>query len=334
MSSQTQPGQRVRATVELLRSGLADRAFHVDEAAFLGVSRDRVERACAAGLLVRVGRGWYVLGAEADGPGLDIALRGRLEALRGQSRDVVLCGTSAAAVWGLPLPPGLRDVRGLEVLADHPREAWGGQRRYETVRRWQVPGAFVVDGPHGERITDPIQTAIDLGRGLPMPFALVALDAAMALTQRLGIPPEVVRLLLDDRAAAARASRDVRGVLQAVPHADPRAESALESIVRGRIIDAGLPTPELQVPVTGVSGRQYRADLGLWIPGDPPGTTRLLIEADGLAKYAEVGDLAMEKRRQHDLEGHGYRFVRALYREAVHAPDDFIATIATIVAGG
>jgi len=306
----------------------------LEQAAALGVSPDRVQRACAVGLLVRVGRGWYAVDTGNTVAGLDVASRGRLHALGARESDVVLCGTSAAAVWGLPLPPGLADVRRLEVLAQDPDAPWGGRRRYETVRRWQASGAFVVEGPHGGRLTDPLQTAIDLGRGLPLPFALVALDAAMALSQQFGLPPEVVRDLLEERAAAARRGRGLRGVLEATAYADPRAESPLESIVRGRIIEAGLPTPAVQVNVTGVSGRPYRADLGMRIAGDPPGTTRLLIEADGLGKYGDASDLAEEKRRQHDLERNGHPVVRVLYGEAVHAPVNFIGAVATIIAGG
>lgn len=298
----------------------------------MGISPDRVQRACAAGLLLRVGRGWYVVDTNGDATGLDTASRGRLQAL-GPRASTVLCGRSAAEVWGLPLPPGPSDAAGLEVLADDPDAPWGGRRTYETIRRWKVPGAFIVQGPHGGLVTDALQTAIDLGRGTAMPFALVALDAAMALTQRHGFPPEVVRDLLAERAAAARGRRGLRGVLDAIPHADPRAESPLESIVRGRIIAAGLPHPALQVQVTGVSGRSYRADLGMWVEGDPHGSTRLLIEADGLAKYVDARDLAEEKRRQHDLEGNGHLIVRVLYGEAVFSPERFIATVRRCASG-
>ena len=107
----------------------------------------------------------------------------------------------------------------------------------------------------------------------------------------------------------------------------------MESIVRGRIIEAGLPVPLLQVRVVGRSGREYRSDLGLALPGDPPGVTSLLIEADGVGKYLQPGDLVAEKRRQHDLEGRGHRFVRVLYGEAVLAPEGFLAAIGRLLAG-
>jgi hypothetical protein len=63
--------------------------------------------------------------------------------------------------------------------------------------------------------------------------------------------------------------------------------------------------------------------MGLDLPGEPEGSCRLLIEADGLSKYARVEDLAEEKRRQHDLERQGHIFVRALFREALWHPATF-----------
>ena len=331
------PRTRVTATAQALRACFGDSAFSWSDAEAEGVSRDRVERACAAGLIVRVGRGWYV--AVSDGQestrersGLDAVSRGRLHAL-GDPEATVLCGTSAAAVWDLPLPPGIQRPRGLEILAESPQTSWGGRRAYETVRRWKVRADFIVQGPHGGRVTDPLQTALDLGRGLELPFALVALDAALRVTQGVGVPADVGRDLLRERVSAARGGRGMRGVIEAASYADAQAESPLESIVRGRIIAAGLPVPPLQVRVVGRSGREYRSDLGLALPGDPPGVTSLLIEADGVGKYLQPGDLAAEKRRQHDLEGRGHRFVRVLYGEAVSAPEGFLESIGRLVTG-
>ena len=336
VESATPPHSRIAATARALHECFGDAAFFWADAEAEGVSRDRVERACAAGLLVRVGRGWYVAVSDAPEPtrersSLNVVSRGRLRAL-GDRSATVLCGTSAAAVWDLPLAPGVQRPGGLEILAESPQASWGGRRVYETVRRWKVRADFVVEGPHGGLVTDPLQTALDLGRGLDFPFALVALDAALRVAQRMGIPADVARVRLEERVSAARGCRGMRGVVTAATYADARAESPLESIVRGRIIGAGLPVPRPQVRVVGRSGREYRSDLGLALPGDAPGNTSLLIEADGLGKFAHPGDLAAEKRRQHDLEGRGHRFVRVLYGEAISSPEGFLETVGRLVA--
>ena len=67
------------------------------------------------------------------------------------------------------------------------------------------------------------------------------------------------------------------------------------------------------------------------LPGEPEGSYRLLIEADGLSKYATVEDLAEEKRRQHDLERQGHVFVRVLFREALWSPATFTDEISRLL---
>ena len=149
----------------------------------------------------------------------------------------------------------------------------------------------------------------------------------MRLLSRQGLPFDVIRHLLAERASVVRGYPGTRGAMWAAALADPRAESALESVVRGRVIEARLPAPALQVEVVGRSGRRYRCDLGLRRPDDRSGMTGLLIEADGLGKYTRPDDLAEEKRRQHDIEAEGYDVLRVLYVEAVHVPADFVARV-------
>ena len=115
-----------------------------------------------------------------------------------------------------------------------------------------------------------------------------------APAQQAGLPFDVIRHLLAERASVVRGYPGSRGAMWAAALADPRAESALESVVRGRVIDARLPAPALQVEVVGRSGRRYRCDLGLRRPDDRSGMTGLLIEADGLGKYTRPDDLAEE----------------------------------------
>ena len=100
--STTPPHCRVRATASALGQRFGDAAFSWSDAEAVGVSRDRVERACAAGLIARVGRGWYVAVSDNqestwERSGFDVVSRGRLHAL-GDPEATVLCGTSAAAV--------------------------------------------------------------------------------------------------------------------------------------------------------------------------------------------------------------------------------------------
>lgn len=282
---------------------------------------------CATGLLERVGHGWYALRDSAP-PRL-----ARLRVLQDANPGVVACGATAAALWGLPVPLGhpVGDDT-IEVAFRIGSGGLRGRRLGVIAHRWSIPDHHVARCPQGFVVTDPLRTALDLARGHTLPFALVPLDGGLRCAVDDGTSLPLARENLHQRWADARHSRGMRAAGFAHAFADPLAESPLESIVRGRIIEAQLPVPRLQVEVTGESGRRYRADMGLDLPGDPPGFHRLLIEADGLLKYQSAEDLADEKRRQHDLERKGHIFVRALYREAVHEPERFLAPIRRLLA--
>lgn len=310
-----------------LRQAFGADPFHVDDAARCGILHDRLVRACTAGLVDRVGRGWYAVAHDASRD------RARLEVLQAENPGVVACGVTAAAIWGLPVPPGRRGKFGsVEVAFRLGSPGLRGRRPDVFARRWFVPDTHVCAGPDGVPVTDPLRTAIDLARGRSLAFALGPLDAAVRLLVAQGTAEGTAREALKDRCDDLARGHGIRAAVHALGYVDPLAESLLESLVRGRIIEARLPVPRLQVPVHGWSGRSYRADMGLDLPGRPRESYGLLIEADGLGKYDTPQALAEEKKRQHDLEREGYEFVRALYREAVMNPEPFLTEIRRLLA--
>lgn len=158
----------------------------------------------------------------------------------------------------------------------------------------------------GVPVTAPARTAVDSAR-ISRRGGIMAVDAAL----RLGLASA------DDLAAVLDRAGTPPGIVQAreiVGLADGRAESPLESLTRLMLVDGGLPTFELQVPVAG-----YRVDFLLR-------AQRLIVEADGRVKYA--GDeLWQEKLRQEYLERAGYRVVRVLWDDVANHPDQTIARI-------
>lgn len=301
--------------------------FHLTQAAGLGIGADRLERACAAGALARVGRGWYVV-ANPVAPWL-----ARLLVLQAENPGLVACGATAALLWSIAVPPFRGSPPGeLEVAFLEGSGGLRGRRNGVRARRWPIPPQHTVLGPHGVLLTDPFRTGIDVARGQSLPFALVPLDSAARHAVAVGIRPHEVDVAFRARLDLMQGRHGVRDVASALRHVSPLAESALESIVRGRIIEAGLPSPALQVPLVGESGRSYRADLGLDLPGEPDGSFGLLIEADGLSKYDRVEALAEEKKRQHDLEHRGHVFVRAVYVEALRRPEEFLSPIRRLLS--
>jgi very-short-patch-repair endonuclease len=126
----------------------------------------------------------------------------------------------------------------------------------------------------------------------------MAADAA--LRERL-----VTREAIDAVLAAAAGWPGVRQARTVLALADQRGESALESLTRLRLHDDGFPIPDLQVWI----GKD-RVDM--LFPEQ-----RLILEIDGLAKYA--GDaLRREKLRETRLRRLGYRVERVTWDDIVN----------------
>jgi hypothetical protein len=151
-------------------------------------------------------------------------------------------------------------------------------------------GRINVLGPH--------RTVLDIARESGVAHGLVAADSAL----RLGLTtPQRVGAAL----AMTRGWPGGRNATRVVELADGRAESALESLSRLRIAEAGLPLPELQVRITWANGAWIgRVDF-YW---DEFGVVG---EADGMRKYrAGFARVTGEKLRHEELEDAGLIVVR------------------------
>jgi hypothetical protein len=135
----------------------------------------------------------------------------------------------------------------------------------------------------GAPMTTAARTVVDQARH-DRRNGLIAADAA--LRAGLAGPNDLARSL-----GAATGWPGVRQAREIVAFASPQPESALESLVRLALHEAGFPRPELQVEVRDPrSGITYRVDFLLR-------RQRLIIEADGRGKYSN-DQLWKEKRRQ------------------------------------
>jgi hypothetical protein len=158
-------------------------------------------------------------------------------------------------------------------------------------------------------VTSLARTAVDLGRRLPFGQALVTADAAL----RAGcLPRDLADVLRHQWTWPC-----IRRAMPVVRHADPNSESALESVVRGRIILLRLPTAKLQTNLFDGPRWIARSDF------DWP-ELNLVGEADGRSKYL-ADELWAEKERQDLIEDSGRVVIRWTWRTA-HVPDDvFVA---------
>ena len=158
----------------------------------------------------------------------------------------------------------------------------------------------------GAPVTSLARTAVDLARtSLPL-TAVAVLDAAL----RAGAPLREVQAVLDGQ----QGWPGVAVARQRVAFADPRAETALESVSRLRFAQLELPPPRLQVVLGDVHRAVGRVDF-YWEE------FRTVGEADGRLKYAAPADLFAEKQREDALRDAGNEVFRWTWDEAVHRPE-------------
>lgn len=279
-----------------------------------GVTRTQLYRLTREGVLRRVFRGVYVDAATDD----DLLLRARALSLVVPPTAVV---TDECAAWlrGVDLvargdhviPPPLSIVQPLERTRVRKPGADGG-------RRLLMPRD--VEHLHGVRATTALRTGLDLARTRSRARGLAALDAM--LRTRDFTHEEMLR--------EVQRFKGFRGVVRLrtlAPLADWRAESPAESVMRLLWLDAGLPPPTLQVPVTDDDGWEaYRLDLGL-------PEIRYAAEYDGLAWHSSPAQRVRDRRRRawlRDERGWTIDVVGAdeVFRHPARAVETFRAGVA------
>lgn len=229
---------------------LTDGPFTYAQALDAGVPRDELVELCEAGGLVRASKGLYVPARLAD----DVDVR--------------------AAAVGLVLPPGAAVARetaawllGVDVRPPH---RWSEPPLLEclvpagvTPPRRPDLRAFSSDLPsddvvlvRGVPCTSPLRTIVDLARYRAEYVGLGAVDAFLhrGLTTKEDLLAAVEPL--HGRRFAARARR-------VIDLSEPATESPGESWLRLRLVEAGLPRPQVQISLRDERGVEvYRLDNG------------------------------------------------------------------------
>lgn len=148
-------------------------------------------------------------------------------------RRGTLTGLAAAALHG---SDWVNDDEPVELIWRNPRPPTGILTRNCRV------GIDEVTRVAGLPVTTPARTAFELGCRRTAADAMARLDALMRATP---FSTEATRML-SNRYAGARGVRQLRTLL---PRIDPGAASPKETWLRMLLVDAGLPTPETQIPV-------------------------------------------------------------------------------------
>jgi Transcriptional regulator, AbiEi antitoxin/Protein of unknown function (DUF559) len=256
-----------------------------------GMNRNMISRRVAAGRLRPLHRGVYAWGHDLLRPeGILIA------AVLASGGGAVLSYGSAAAHWGL-----LQTAR---AAVDVTMEAKGGRARrrgidLHVVRRLDPRDVTVHEGLP---ITTVARTLVDLAANRPARQAERALD--QAYVQRLLAP-----CALEDALGRAngRPTAVLRGLLEAQrPPMITRndLEEAMVAISR----NVGLPDPEVNADLHG-----YQVDF-LWRD------KLLVIETDGYGAHHTKRAFEHDRRRDIDLQLHGYNVRRFTHDQVVYEP--------------
>jgi hypothetical protein len=220
-------------------------------------------------------------------------------------RRATLTGYSAAAVLGSRWLP---DAAPAEL----------GRLRQPSPRGIIVhSGAIAADeltGVTEMRCTTTARTAYDLGRRLPFETAIIRIDALLHAT---GCPVGAVTAIAE-RYSGARGIRRLRAALEFV---DAGAESPQETRLRLLIVNAGLPRPQTQIPVTDSRGSvRRRIDMGWpeWLVG---------VEYDGGQHWTDTRQHAEDIERLEFLAARGWTIIRVSRDQLRYRPEEVIARI-------
>jgi Protein of unknown function (DUF559) len=261
------------------------------------VSRYKFESDLKRRSIERIWQGIYCLGEPTD----ELRLRG-LDLSCGSR--VPVCLATAASMFGFDT----ENPADLHVLNPH-----GHQLRpvdgLVVHRRDGAPLVMVGE----RRATSPPWTAVEVARSLRRPRALATLDAALR--------SETCSRGELSRAAKQQAGRrGIVAVRELLLHADPRAESPMESEARLAMIDGGLPTPELQYEIIDGNRELRRVDFA-W-PDQ-----RLAVEYDGVDWHGDPEAMRRDRRRQAALHDVGWTVMAIVYDDVRHRAWEFVARI-------
>ncbi len=215
-------------------------------------------------------------------------------ALLGVPEDSVVVGLSAAAIWGMPLPPSVAQVLKVGPVSLSRRGA------ATPIRRPKVDGHSIdIPASHCVMhdslvITTPARTWVDCAALVPPDHLLAMGD--WALGQGL--------LTLDEVNSIVTWARKRRGVVRArevLPWIRIGAESGQESRLRWHIVAAQLPEPDINPEIVLPGPRVVRLDLayrGL----------RIALEFDG---EWHVDTQQHDAQRRREVEAMGWKVIVA-----------------------
>jgi hypothetical protein len=280
-----------------------------------GLTRRGLQAAISDGSLVQSRRGLYVVSAAR------LDSQWRTQAAQGLARagaGAVLDRFSAARLLGIAGGPAAAPM----TIAIPPARNTPAHAPGLSVLRTVVNPADIVI-VEGLAATSPLRTVVDCARFGDRVSAVSLIESAAR--QQFLTPEEV-----DERLNCLNRARGVRSARVAVGLVELASESPLETALRLALLDAGLPSPLLQLrfQAGAVRGRidlAYPAEL---LGGAPDGRyVGLAIEADGRGAHEQPSAFDHDRVRQTALEEAGW-LVRRFTDQHVRRTAGYVAAVA------
>ncbi len=267
-----------------------------------GLSRDAVCLRARRGHLHRRHRGVYAVGHD------NLTLEGRfLAAVKACETGALLSHFAGAAHWEMVEWDG----RHPEVtIRDTTPRSHPGIRVHRTL--YLDPRD--VRRHRGIPVTSPARTLLDLASVVS--YGVLRAATSRALSLRLVAIPNVIETL--DRLGPREGSANMRRLLASTP---APTRSVLEDVVLRLIDEAGLPRPDVNVPMV-VGGRRM-------IPDFRWPDRRLIVEADGAAWHDNKLARENDGERQALLEADGERVLRVTWTQAIRTPSQVALRVKT-----
>jgi hypothetical protein len=228
--------------------------------------------------------------------------------LLGAPSTAVVSHLTAASMWRFEVPLVAHDGR---VHLSVPPEARVRSRADRVIHasRVPVPETRVV---RGLTVTSPSRTWIDLATCIPVQALLAVTDQMLARRFPADEFPRVI--------ARARGRRGVANARRVLAHADPKAGSPMESVLRWLILEAGLPRPVLQHVIRDDDGR-FLAQVDLAWPD-----RRVLVEFDGDV-HRERRVFVDDLRRQNGVVLADWKLLRYSSADVLGRPHAVLSTL-------
>ena len=269
-------------------------------------------RAVEKGELIKLRRGAYVPADTWESSSERMRHVLRVRAVVAQAtRPVVICGESAAAIWGMP-------ISGAWPTSVSVLDNWrGGGRAEPGVRRTSAAFATARSvETQGLRVTDITRTALDVARRVPFPEAVGSVDWALGRRNSRAVSLE--SLIDDTNNFDTRLGR--RHLERVVAFASPLSDSFGESRCRAVIHVQGFARPALQI--------EFRDQVGSMYPDFYWPVVNVAAEFDGKQKYTRdeytkgdpIETLWREKNREDRLRQQVSGLTRLVTSDVEH-PD-------------